>query len=202
MLPPREATGDQEECRSIPLLRYYNVFALADTEGIPSKLVTVQHEPLAEAEAIIAGYADGPTVLPMHQDRACYSPVLDQVVVPTMNQFPRIEHYYSTLFHELIHSTGHRSRLDRFDGADSGIFASESYSKEELIAEIGAAMLASRCGIDQSTIGHSAAYIGCWIARLQDDQTLIVTAAGKAQRAVDRITGTVQEQTASDDLAA
>jgi antirestriction protein ArdC len=202
MLPTREATADQEERSPLPLLRYYNVFALADTEGIPSKLEAIKHEPLTEAEAIVAGYASGPTILQLHQDRACYSPALDQVRVPTINQFPEVEHFYGTLFHELVHSTGHTSRLDRFDGADSTVFASESYSKEELIAEIGAAVLASQCGISQSTIGQSASYIGFWIARLQDDMGLIVSAASKAQRAVDWITGAAQEQSARDDLAA
>jgi len=202
ILPTREATADQEERRSLPLLRYYNVFALADTEGIPSKLETITHQPLAEAEAIVAGYASGPTILQVHQDRACYSPAMDQVVIPTINQFPEVEHFYGTLFHELLHSTGHKSRLDRFDSADSTIFASESYSREELIAEIGAAILASRCGIDRSTIQQSASYIGFWISKLQDDMTLIVSAAGKAQRAVDWITGAAREQSAHNDLAA
>jgi len=202
MLVRREATADQEERRSLPLLRYYRVFALADTEGIPSTLVTATHQPLAEAEALVAGYENGPTILQVRQDRACYSPALDQVTMPTINQFPEVAHFYGTLLHELVHSSGHKSRLDRFDGVDSTVFASESYGKEELIAEIGAAILASRCGIDRSTIGQSAAYIGCWITTLQGDLTLIVGAAGKAQRAVDWITGAARELSARDDLAA
>jgi antirestriction protein ArdC len=203
LLPKREATEDRDEWGAIPLLRYYNVFALADTEGIPSKLAApVEHEPIAEAEAIVAGYVDGPKVLHLHQDRAYYMPTTDTVVVPTMGQFPRVEAFYNVLNHELIHSTGHKTRLDRFDGTDSTIFASESYSKEELIAEIGAAMLASQCGIDHSTREQSAAYISSWIDRLQGDVSLIVSAAGKAQRAVDRILGVAAEQANSDEIAA
>ena len=112
---------------AIPLLRYYNVFALADTEGIPSKLAApVEHEPIAEAEAIIAGYVDGPKIVQRRQDRAYYAPTLDTVIMPTMAQFPQVEAFYNVVNHELIHSTGHSSRLDRFDGKDSTIFASES----------------------------------------------------------------------------
>jgi antirestriction protein ArdC len=203
ILPQREASEDRDEQRAIPLLRYYNVFALADTEGIPSKLAApVAHEPIAEAEAIIAGYVDGPKIVQRRQDRAYYSPTLDTVSVPTMAQFPQVEAYYNVVNHELCHSTGYSSRLDRFDGKDSTIFASESYSREELIAEIGAAMLASQCGIDASTMEQSAAYISSWIERLQGDVSLIVSAAGKAQRAVDRILGVVAEQASSEDLAA
>ncbi len=119
-----------------------------------------------------------------------------------MGQFPQVEAFYNVLNHELMHSTGHKTRLDRFDGTDSTIFASESYSKEELIAEIGAAMLASQCGIDHSTMEQSAAYISSWIDRLQGDVSLIVSAAGKAQRAVDRILGVAAEQANSERLAA
>lgn len=202
LLPKRDTADDQDGRGNIPLLRYYNVFHLDDTDGIPSKLAHMTHQPLAEAETLLAGYADGPTVLQLQQDRACYLPALDRVVVPTMGQFPEAAHFYSTLFHELIHSTGHSSRLDRFDSAGATIFASESYSKEELIAEIGAAMLASQCGIDHATLQQSASYIAGWIGRLHDDVALIVSATGKAQRAVDRIIGVAQEQAVDEDRAA
>ena len=111
---------------------------------------------------------------------------MDYVQVPTMEQFPKAEEYYSTLFHEMTHSTGHTSRLNRFTGAaKAAAFGSEEYSKEELIAEIGAAALVNRCGIEtRHSFRNSAAYLQSWIKALRNDNTLIIGAAGKAEKAV------------------
>jgi antirestriction protein ArdC len=101
-----------------------------------------------------------------------------------MNDFTSPEEFYSTLFHELVHSTGHESRLKRQFGKS---FGDEQYSKEELIAEIGAAMLCSMAGIEQVTIENSAAYIGGWLKALRNDKRMIVTASTAAQKAADYI---------------
>ena len=113
--------------------------------------------------------------------------------MPSRNCFESPEAYYSTLFHELTHSTGHTSRLKRFEeNSTDHQFGSESYSKEELIAEMGAAMLAGIAGISHATLGNSASYLHAWINRLKSDSRLIISAASHAQKAADYILGKTQ----------
>jgi antirestriction protein ArdC len=119
-------------------------------------------------------------------DRAYYSPLIDKIVMPAMNQFESNSEYYSTVFHEMAHSTGHESRLNRIDQLAS--FGTETYSKEELIAEFSSAMLMNTVGIEQSaTFENSVAYISGWCKKFQEDKKVIVTAAGQAQKVVDYI---------------
>jgi antirestriction protein ArdC len=122
-------------------------------------------------------------------DRAWYRPSTDSVGMPSRNLFNSPEEFYSTLFHELTHSTGHASRVGR-DGIETlNTFGSESYSREELIAELGAAMLCGVTGIVPRTIANSAAYLKTWIERLRGESKLIVSAASAAQKAADYIQG-------------
>jgi antirestriction protein ArdC len=189
-------TGKKEEKQVfIPVLKYYNVFNLKDVEGIPSKLPSkIKHETLKEAEQVISGYKTCPEIV-HNNDKACYYPTLDVINVPEKGLFKDINAYYSTLFHEMIHSTGHETRLKRFNNSpDMHMFGSESYSKEELIAEIGSAMLCEHVGILSQTIANSAAYLQSWIKVLKNDMTLIVHAAGKAQKAVDYILNIKEEE--------
>ena len=91
-------------------------------------------------------------------DRAFYRPSTDKIVVPELSQYSRREEYYSTAFHELTHSTGHLSRLNRI--SDVAAFGSHDYSKEELVAELGAAYLVNHCGLETtSSFNNSAAYL-------------------------------------------
>ena len=108
--------------------------------------------------------------------------------MPNRELFAQAPEYYSTLFHELVHSTGHRSRLAR-KGIESGSarYGSPTYSREELVAEMGAAYLCGRAQIEKATLENSAAYIRGWIAKLRGDASLAVKAAGAAQRASDFI---------------
>ena len=109
--------------------------------------------------------------------------------MPSRNAFDSPEEYYSTLFHELTHSTGHTSRVGR-DGIEKlNTFGSESYSKEELIAEMGAAMLCGVAGIERKTLSNSAAYLKSWIDVLKSDARMVVSAASQAQKAADYIQG-------------
>lgn len=182
--------GDVEiSTKSGCMLRYYNVFALADTEGIESKIVPVTNEftPIEEAERIASNYKDAPPVKHDDKGRAYYSPSDDYINLPDTTQFDSEAEYYSTLFHEMVHSTGHDKRLSRFKGQKNAAFGSQDYSKEELVAEIGAAMLCGTCRIENRTIDNSAAYIASWLKKLKDDRTLIVSAAAKAQKAADYI---------------
>jgi antirestriction protein ArdC len=108
--------------------------------------------------------------------------------MPAMSQFESSCEYYSTAFHEMAHSTGHASRLKRIDKLAS--FGTETYSKEELIAEFSSAMLMNTAGIEQSAaFANSVAYISGWSKKFQEDKKIIVTAAGQAQKAVDYILG-------------
>jgi antirestriction protein ArdC len=109
--------------------------------------------------------------------------------MPTRERFETAESYYLTLWHELAHSTGHESRLARSDLAEFERFGDASYSREELVAEIGSAMIAARVGVVAPDIEQSAAYVAGWLRALRDDRRLIVTAASRAQKAADWILG-------------
>ena len=120
--------------------------------------------------------------------------------MPARARFVDAPHFYSTLFHELIHSTGHESRLNRTFGYG---FGDELYSKEELVAEMGAAFLCAIAGIaNEHTDRNTTAYIQNWISQLQDDNRLIVHAAANAQKAVDSILGTSFESEGEPEVAA
>lgn len=154
-----EDTGELEK---IPLLRYYRVFNIAtQCEGLESKRggeAQLMHDPIEEAEKLIAGYADRPPIR-FAPGRAFYRPADDVVSVPPLADYEQPEEYYSTVFHELVHSTGHQKRLDRPGVTELAAFGDENYSKEELVAEIGAAMMCAVCGIDNTTIENSAAIV-------------------------------------------
>ena len=179
----------------VPMLRYYQVFNLDQCEGIEPKFYKaeeIEHtDPIAEAEAVIDNYIAASHVKfeSRLSDEAYYSPVFDNVVVPIIDQYKNPEEYYSTAFHELTHSTGHRSRLNRFTGnAAHAAFGSSEYSKEELVAELGSAFLMNHCGINtEATERNSAAYLQAWLKALKSDANMIVSAASKAEKAADYI---------------
>lgn len=175
-----------------PVLRYYNVFHIRDTEGIKPRHTVALPFNTAEAdeaaETVIRSYLDrsGCKLQSGAQDEAYYSPARDLVSFPLREQFQSKAEYYSTCFHELTHSTGHFSRLNRFaPGAGAAAFGSESYSKEELIAEIGSAAILNTLAIEtESSFQNSAAYIQSWLKVLRDDKRLIISASAKAEKAV------------------
>lgn len=178
--------------KTVPLLRYYKVFEInTQAEGLKSKrkdAETFAHDPIESAEAIRRGYKNAPTI-GFAPGRAFYRPSTDEISVPAIEDYRNPNEFYSTLFHEMTHSTGHSSRLGRLKTGEVAAFGSESYSKEELVAEIGAAMLCGKAGIVQETIENSAAYVSYWLKRLREDSRLIVTASSQAQKAADYILG-------------
>jgi antirestriction protein ArdC len=182
-------TGEGEKHTSV-LLRYYRVFNLDQTEGIADKLNLASRPrvpSIDECERIVAGMPNPPAR--EQSDRAWYRPSCDTVGMPARNTFESAESFYSTLFHELTHSTGHPSRIGR-DGIEKlERFGSESYSKEELVAELGASVLCGVCGIAPATIDNSASYLQSWINVLRGDSRLIVSASSAAQKAADYILG-------------
>ncbi len=173
------------------LLRYYRVFNLCQTEGIAEKLGLGESPrpvpSIEQCEHIVSAMPNAPR---MEQSNAAwYRPSTDTVGMPARGLFSSAEEYYSTLFHELTHSTGHSSRIGREGIEILNTFGSESYSKEELVAEMGAAMLCGVTGIAPATIQNSAAYLKTWIERLKSDSRLLVSAASAAQKAADYIRG-------------
>jgi antirestriction protein ArdC len=180
------AEGEAEERKSA-FLRYYVVFNLEQTEGLKALLTLPPARPIESAEAIVASMPNPPVL--EQGSRAAYTPSRDAVTMPSRTAFQSQAEYYSTLFHELTHSTGHAKRLAREGFDKPQLFGSESYSREELIAEMGSAMLCGVAGIEQSTVANSAAYLKSWTARLKGDSKLVVSAASAAQKAADYIRG-------------
>ena len=178
----------------VPVLRYFQVFHIDDCEGIAPKWdkklpdVATADE---RAENILTEYVrrEGIRLENVIGDRAYYSPSMDYICLPLMEQFDSTGEYYGTAFHEATHSTGHATRLNRFEsGIGAAAFGSDSYSKEELVAEIGAACCLHELGLETpSTFKNSAAYIQSWFRALKDDKRLIISAAARAEKAVKLI---------------
>ena len=188
-----EETGEE---RSVPLLRLYHVFNLAQCDGIKdlhgSSEMTESVTTTKPAE-IVARMPKAPKI--KHgMTESFYSPKEDTVNMPMQKRFGRTEEYYSTLFHELVHSTGHESRLNRSTLTAKAGFGTNHYCKEELIAEMGAAFLCGHADIVERTLDNSAAYISAWLDRLKKDKALVVQAAAQAQRAADFILGTLPQR--------
>lgn len=185
-------TTDKDKAeKKIPFLRYYNVFNQCQIEGIDFKAVV--DNPLSESERIlncekfVNGLKDSKGLsIEEKGSRACYSPVTDKVFMPPFKSFSSAESFYSTCFHELVHWTGHSSRLDR--GLDVKLckFGDTDYSKEELVAEMGASFLCEDFCISNEQLNvNQAAYLQGWLSRLSDDVSLLVSSGGQAQKAVD-----------------
>lgn len=179
------------EIKKIPLLRYYNVFHISQVEGVkPLEVPFKEVEPIEEAEKIITMYVEREHIdfNECASNEAYYSPLQDKVVVPMKEQYNLVNEYYSTTFHELTHSTGHKNRLDRLETEAIASFGSEEYSKEELVAEIGSATLMNVTGIETpKTFKNSTAYIQGWLQVLKNDNKFIVSASSKAEKAVNFI---------------
>ena len=185
----KESGGKHE----IPILRMYHVFNASQCDGIgeapvpeqPTEMATGQ---VGKPDEIVANMPKRP-VIKHGMTQSFYSPVEDCVGMPLRERFAREEEYFSALFHELIHATGHKTRLDRPNLSENAGFGSDPYSKEELIAEMGAAFLSGHAEIIDQTIDNSAAYLTGWLKRLEKEHTLIVQAAAQAQKATDFILG-------------
>lgn len=188
-----KGTGEQTK---IPVLRYYSAFNVSQTDGLPAELVNAANDapalpfaPIAGCELVVADMPNRPIIRHGFQ-AACYVPSADEVRMPDRPQFDAPTGYYATLFHELGHSTGHISRLNRKGIADSGAaFGSDTYGLEELAAEMTSAYLCGHAGIEPATLENSAAYVAGWLRVIRQDSRLVVTAAAQAQRAADFILG-------------
>ena len=175
--------------RKRPLLRYYHVFNVTQCTGLPPRVVQIEvipNNPIEKCEGIISGMLNRPKIV-HNENEAYYHPHADYINMPKMQVFESSQAYYATLFHELIHSTGYESRLNRKELIEKTSFGSESYSIEELTAEIGSCYLTSYTGIAMNDLTNSVAYLQGWLERLKNDKRLIVYASAHAQKAVDYI---------------
>lgn len=193
--PYEDINADGEKVvKQIPLLRYYNVFHISQVDGVEpkNKPELKEVEPIEAAETIKESYKEREhiRIIETITNGAGYDPVMDYIQVPCRKQYTDANEFYSTLFHEMVHSTGHKTRLDRLTSEDNLHFGSETYSKEELCAELGSAMLLNQIGIETpQTFKNSAGYIQGWLQRLRNDNKFIVSAASKAEKAVNFILG-------------
>lgn len=194
--------SDSDDTTTIPILRYYHVFNVEQCD-IPeenkppwsSSIDPIHHDPIRSCENIVESYSSRPTITSINPNRAFYRPSEDVVNVPPMSRFTDVHEYYSTLFHELVHSTGHETRLKRKEVVESHRFGTIPYAREELVAEIGAAFLCATAGIENTTLDNSAAYLKGWSEKLRNNPRWLVTAAGQAQKATDLITKSMQHET-------
>ena len=195
MLAQKGESGVDEPTRSRPILRYYNVFHISSVEGVdplPTKPLYGTN-PLENAKMVFDDYVGRERIKTESSlsNRAFYSPARDLIHLPDIRQYENASDYYSVVFHEATHSTGHRKRLSRFS-EDTSIapFGSEDYSKEELVAELGSAAILNMLGLETSeTFQNSSAYIHSWIGTLKNDSRFIVSASSKADKAVHYIMG-------------
>lgn len=195
---PLQVTDEQSgEVEKIPLLRLYYVFNVAQCEGLKNALAAEADAfAVTEAAEIVANMPQ-PPIIKHGMSHAYYSPINDLVGIPERKRFDTEDAYHATLFHELVHSTGHEKRLKRLSITERNGFGSDPYCKEELIAELGSAFLCGHAGIVERTIDNSAAYLEGWLTQLKRDKTLIVYAAAQAQKAADFILGNKPESEAT-----
>ena len=193
---PREQENPEEQPRTYSMLRAYRVFNVEQTEDcrlkpLPEPDEQSDHDPLELAEAIIAGMPNPPgfETYPESNEPPHYAPGKDLIRVPEMGRYRSVEGYYNTVFHELVHATGHPLRLHRFE-LDANARDLHAYGREELTAGMGSAMLAAHAGIGQDLLlQRDASYIQHWRDAIQGDKAMVIRAATLAQRATDCILG-------------
>lgn len=177
-----DTEDENQKPKSVPYVKLFTVFNHAQCEGLPEEEVKAPENKLASD--IVEGFKNKPEII-YGKNLACYIPSSDKIYMPSFETFHSEGEFYSTLFHEMVHSTGHETRLDRKLSTN---FGDEDYSTEELIAELGAAYLCAQCGID-NTIENTSSYINNWLKKLRADKNALFTASTKSQKAVNMILG-------------
>lgn len=191
--------ADKKDAKKVFYLKQWKVWSISQTNiphSTPNLPVTEEEAELdshADAEAIVQSWGNVVPTKHTNQGRAYYSPSADFIHMPekTSKMWQSSGDYYKVFFHEAIHSTGHKSRLNRLE--DTARFGNEEYSKEELVAELGALYLETITGIDclVDDFKNSQAYINGWIKAIADDKNLIMQASRKSQDAVNLILSNV-----------
>jgi antirestriction protein ArdC len=192
--PPKPEDNQEEQSRKrVPILRYFRVFNVEQCEGLSIAELYVPkplqpHERIERAEVLVRSMPSPPSIRE-GGNAAWYRPADDVVQIPEIGRFDSADSYHGTLFHELTHSTGHVTRLNRPAVNEKVCFGSGEYSKEELVAEMGSAFCANICGLDTTLTEGSASYIQGWLNVLKADRKAVVIAAAQAQKAADYIRG-------------
>ena len=198
-----ESSKEKKDDKKPPVLLYYKVFNVAQCRELPSTLIEPlplsELSPITECETLIETMPDCPAIKYKEQE-AYYNIGEDFINMPKKKSFKTVESYYATLFHELVHSTGHEKRLNRPSITEMAEFGSELYSIEELVAELGSAYLSGFCGIIEGQIKSSAAYMEGWLGKLKGDKKFIVKASGMAQRAVDFIINKAEATNSNEEM--
>lgn len=181
---------ETNKIEKIPFIKHSMVFNLEQCEGLEAPenncAAPITIDPIESCESILKGFSDKPQIVEREQ-QAYYSVAEDLVNMPRRSSFESAEAMYDTLFHELIHSTAHPSRVNRQIGTVRSFFGSENYSKEELIAQMGSSFLCAMAGIDAATFDDSVSYLQGWVSAFKEKPRMIVEAASQAQKAVDYI---------------
>ena len=194
----RPSETDADKVKLVPLLRYYKIYNITQCRDIPEHLIpkgdaTIKEFiPKMECESIIQTMTDAP-VIEHKQQQAYYNITTDVINMPKKKSFKTVDSYYSTLFHELVHSTGAEKRLGRKTLMDMVPFGTPSYAMEELIAEMGSAYLCRFAGILPNEIENTVAYLDNWLGVFKKDKRFLITASGQAQKAVDMVLGSKEE---------
>jgi antirestriction protein ArdC len=195
-----KADGLDKNDKNIQLifaLKEYRVFNVDQVEDLEAKRVTpkegtedgLEFIPSQKAELILKNFKTIPSITHI-ENSAYYSPSDDIVNMPKAERFVDSDSYYKTLFHELVHSTGHKSRLNRSSLNEVAHWGDSVYAKEELVAEIGSMYLTTYCGLNPTdSDDNSSAYLQGWIKKLKDSKKMAVEAMQNASKAVDYILG-------------
>lgn len=200
-----EKAEDENTMKKIPYLKYTTVFHIDQCEGIKPRYETpaIDLNPDKKAQSIFDDYVSREGIkVNLNGDAAYYRPSDDSITLPNLNRFSALAEYYSTAFHEAIHSTGAKPRLDRDGITVKSFFGSDDYSKEELIAEIGSSMIINSIGMEtDSSFTNNVAYIENWLSVLKNDHRFIVSAAGKAEKAAKFILKDADESKSEEEAA-
>jgi antirestriction protein ArdC len=191
---PVDSSPGDSQGKGRRFLREYTVFNATQIDGIEFPPLSSPHarnqdERIEAAEMIVAEMPDRPSIHEGARTTACYRLTTDTVQMPAYGSFESAETYYHTLFHELIHSTGHPNRLNRESLIKHDGFGGKVYSQEELVAEMGAAFLGLEADIVSDTHEQSAAYLQSWLSvlRVKENKRWMINAASQATKAADFI---------------
>lgn len=172
------------------MTRYFRVFNSEQVDGEHARNTEqnfkdklLDHNPIHEAEHFVENYTKNECLPVRNSDRAYYAGgIREHIAMPEIGQFKTPEQYYSVFAHEITHSTGNPNRLNR---DMSGRFGDQAYSFEELVAELGSAMICGSLGLEQQPRLDHAGYIKGWLSNLRNDTKFIISAASYAQKAAD-----------------
>ena len=201
----KEENGKKEERGFWKLIRFYQVWNVDQTEGLnvskikkPSAIVPLDFNPIQACEEILTSFKEQPKIEHV-REQAFYNRKTDIINLPPRELFKTIAEYYATLFHEVTHWTGHASRINRASLINAGKFGDENYSEEELVAEIGGAILCGHAGIENDTLRNSASYLAGWLKVLRAKPEMLIKASQVAQKAVDWLLGVSFEEGTSEE---